>query len=186
MKYIKTISRYSNSFLLGIIISFSLLSCSDKKEEEPKAENFATAHVTIGNGIEFDFEGDNATGISASETKLGIGFLDTKNGNYIYLAVQAPNGLKEASYSLQVKEAIEDGVTAYLTLDPDKELFPESFDTKRDLDGDFWNDGTGSITITSLKGNWVEGTFSAVAYSESGDEARITDGKFKAEVKYKF
>jgi|GEM_PF-3870637 len=174
------------SFLLGTLILFILVSCSKKKEKEPKKEIYATAHVTIGNGIYFDFNGDKATGISASETKLGIGFLDSKKGHYLYLTVQAPNGLKETSYSLQIKEAIEDGVTAYLTLDPDENLAPPSFDTKTDLDGDLWNDGTGSITITSLKGNWVEGTFSAVAYSESGDEARITDGKFKAEVKYKF
>ncbi len=186
MVFIKTINQYSNNFLLGIMLAFSLLSCSNKNEEAPQAASFATAHVIIGNETEFDFKGDKATGISASETKLGIGFLDTKKGNYIYLAVQAPTGLKEATYSLQVKEAIEDGVTAYVTLDPDEELFSESFDTKRDLDGDFWNDGTGSITITSLNGNWVEGTFSAVAYSKSGDEAQIKDGKFKAEVKYKF
>src|SRR3546814_6705744 len=122
----------------------------------------------------------------SSDLKLGFVFLDSKKGNYIYLAIQAPDGLKEGTYSLQVKEAVEDGVTAYLTLDPDKDLFPESFDTKIDLDGDFWNDGTGSITITSLNGNWVEGNFSAAANSKSGDEARITEGKFKAEVKYEF
>ncbi len=184
MKYIKTINRCN--FLIGIIISFSLFSCSDKKKVEPKAKSLATAHVTIGNGIDFDFKGDIAAGMSTFETNLGIGFLDSKKGNYIYLAVQAPDGLKEATYSLQVKEAIKEDVTAYLTLDPDEDFFPESFDTKRDLDGDLWNDGTGSITITSLKGNWIEGTFSAVAYSKSGDEARITDGKFKAEVGYKF
>src|SRR3546814_5885688 len=79
----------------------------------------------------------------SSDLKLGFVFLDSKKGKYIYLAIQAPDGLKEGTYSLQVKEAVEDGVTAYLTLDPDKDLFPESFDTKIDLDGDFWNDGTG-------------------------------------------
>lgn len=180
----KKISRYR--FLAGIIISLSLLSCSEKKEEEPKTEIYATAHVKIGNGIDFDFKGDKAIGISASGTKLGIGFLDSKKGHYLYLAVQAPNGLEERTYSLQIKDAVKDGVTAYVTLNPDDELAPTSFDTKIDLDSDLWNDGTGSITITSLKGNWVEGTFSAVAPSQAGDEARITNGKFKAKVNYEF
>lgn len=175
MKYIK----------IMVIASFVLFACS-KDDKEPKKELFATAHVAIGNGIEFDFKGDKSTGVSASGTKLGLGFLDSESGHYLYLAVTATEGLKEGTYSLQVKEAAIDGVVANVTLDPDKALAPESFDTKWDIDGDLWNDGTGSITITSLNGNRVEGTFSAVAYSKAGNEARITDGKFKAEVKYEF
>lgn len=160
-----TTSRNHFNFLIGIILSFSVLSCSDKKKEEPGAESFASAHVTIGNGIDFDFNGGNATTISAFDTKLGIGFLDSEKGISMYLSVNAPKRLTEGTYSLQVKEAIKNaGAAAYLTLSPiTSDLFPDAFDTKKDLDGDFWNDGTGSITITSLKGKWIEGTFSAVA-----------------------
>src|SRR3546814_4510979 len=107
MNNIIKITRFS--FIIGTIFSFLLLSCSEK--EKPKIGSYATAHITIGNGIDFDFKGDKATGIGASKTKLGFGFLDSKKGNYIYLAIQAPDGLKEGTYSLQVKEAVEDGVT---------------------------------------------------------------------------
>ncbi len=183
----KNALKVSKKMFLSLLTITVILSCG-KEEEKPKdsKEVFATAQVAIGNDIDFDFNGDIAVGVTGFETKLGLGFMDSKQGNYLYLAVQAPNGLKEGTYSLQIKEAIEDGVTAYLTLNPDDGLFPKNFDTKTDLDGDTWNDGTGNITITSLKGHWVEGTFSAVAYSKSGDEVRVTDGKFKAEVKYEF
>lgn len=185
MKYFEKISQ--SVFLIGVILSFSLFSCSDKKNDAPAQESHASAHVLIGNGIEFDFQGDKTTAISAFENKLGIGFLDTEKGISIYLSIHAPKGLAEGTFPLQVKEAIKTGSSSALTLNAVKtDLFSEDFDTKRDLDGDLWNDGTGEITISSLKGNSVIGTFSAVAYAASGHEAQITNGKFNVEVNHEF
>lgn len=187
MKHLKLITLCG--FLIGISFSFSMITCGSKDDDsKPKKESYMTAHVAIGNGIAFDFKGDHSTGIAAMKTKLGIGFLDTKKGISIYLSISAPQGgLKEGTYSVQAKDIAETGSTASLKLTPvDTDLFPDVFNTMTNLDDDFWNEGTGSMTITSLSENWVEGTFSVVAYSKAGDEARITDGKFKVKVDYKF
>ncbi len=185
MKTTKQLLTLFSLLFIGVIV---FTSCGSKDKPKQEKESYMTAHVAIGNGIAFDFKGDHATGISAVKSKLGVGFLDAEKGVSIYLAINAPQGgLKEGSYSVETKVSAETGTTASLKLSPvNTDLFPDKFDTRTNLDDDIWNEGTGNITITSLDKNWVEGTFSVVAYSNAGDEAQITEGKFRIKVDYKF
>lgn len=149
-------------------------------------KNFATADIAIGNGVAFRFDSEQTIVINATNTMLGINFLDADKGVSIYLSFMDYDGIKEKSYPLSIKKITKNNkAISSLVLSPvNTDLFPSKFDSKANLGDDFWTDVLGNLTITSLAGPWLSGTFFAVIYNKHGDKAQISNGKFKVKVDY--
>lgn len=138
--------------LTVIILSLSIYSCSSDNETESDSSNEIFVKFTA-NGQEFNF----VDPISIGSAGISInGQIDTGTSVTIWM----PSSLSEGTFNFS-GDFFEEG---------DYKLNVES--SALEIDG--WSE-TGSVTITSITSEYIEGTFSG----NIGGKA-ITNGSFRA------
>ncbi|MEC7265057.1 MAG: hypothetical protein VXW38_15055 [Bacteroidota bacterium] len=157
-------------FLL-VYVSFSItfLSCDadDSAETESKAPYIRFSIATSN----YDFE-DITTSGEALTTISGTNGLTVAQEGYAKLVLHAPGDLSIGNFSLSAGDFVYDGSSngdLYKV-----ELYEDSLG--------FYNDfaESGTISITKIDNEFVEGTFNATVSNGEGSTINISNGRFLA------
>lgn len=143
------------------IVLFSILALVSCKKDEDSGGSSFTAKV---NGENYEAKGLLAYATSFSDYTNIYGVADASGtGETMYIAI--PTDATKGTYQLDAD------YPAYY-VDADGNAFAT-----------VWGDGSGSVTITEIDADHVEGTFNFKAYDAATEtvEKAVTDGKFNVE-----
>lgn len=170
MKKLKTIA-------LATFILFPVFACDEEGKNhgniELENEQVGAATILLENGKEIQFKGT----FSFVQSTMGkhIAISNPKNGMYLSLSIKdfINQGIKAGEYTeyaaISLKQQNYDDLL--------KEGFRSYF--YKGLDG---NAGNAKIVLTTVEDKHIAGTFSGTLYSESGNKAKVSNGKFDIKI----
>ncbi len=143
------------------IVLFSILALVSCKKDNGGGGNSFFAKI---NGETFEVDGFYAYAADFDDHFNIYGVKDEGQGETIYVAV--PTGTAKGTYAFDA-----DNFYAYYT-DPDGGAFST-----------VWGGGSGSVTISEIDADHVEGTFQFNAFDAATEavEKAVTEGKFNVE-----
>lgn len=155
-------------FLTLLLVTASIISCGKDDDGGTGSDgNSDTFWYCKIDGEDFRIDGeyafasyfdvDNTIAVYGSEDQAVAGFAS------VFIALKNDDGMV-GTYDLSPDG---DATGTYLDTDPS-----ESFTTA-------FEGGEGTLEITSIDDEFVEGTFSFVAFDGNGNSKNITDGSFK-------
>jgi hypothetical protein len=164
--------------LASACLAAVLLFDSCKKNDDnasPAPKGTATATITKNaNDSTFTFSASH-TNVTAAMRKdtLVLAFADDKTGTIIEIGGYPIS--KTGTYTFQ--DNVDASYFGILGLDGGMTLDAD-YVSGIDIDGDDQVDGTGSVTLSTLKNNHAAGTFTMTMYNDNMDKTTVTDGKF--------
>lgn len=168
---------------IALILFIGFTSACKKSKEDPNGSG-GLATVTAS---AYGFDGSSSLG-KFSSTKAGI-TQTTLAGITTFTISAIKDGSKESITIILFKKAAVGKTTIGSSLDNGGIELSKDYTKPADLELRYSTDnngrmqGGGEVNITKVDGNYVEGTFYAVAYNNSKKEAFAEQGTFKGNIK---
>ncbi|MCM4167640.1 hypothetical protein KCTC52924_00849 [Arenibacter antarcticus] len=162
--------RLNKLIMLAIAGLMFLGACNKKNKTDTKDKgNIGSAIITLDDGQKIEFKATFNTGMSLFERKLSVGLSNLGNGMLLTLLMYSAD-------PIEVPGTYDGTIT--LRQQSHDDILKEKYRSTYYKDAETGEEGDCSFTITALSEKRVQGTFSGTLYSEGGNKATISKGKF--------